>query len=85
MEMKRALTSRSTEQRPLRGGRLAQRPRRYRVRILGIPPADLADQVARLHAEAIRGRDEASELSAVLVGPDVHASEPVRRTDSSHK
>ena len=80
METKRALTSRSTEQRPLRGGRLAQRPRRYRVRILGDPPADLADRVSGLHAVAIQGRDEPSEPSGVLVEPDDRPSGAVRRT-----
>ena len=82
--MKQVLTPRSTDQRPIRGGRLAQRPRRYRVRILDDPPADLADRVSALHATAIKGRDDASEPSDGLVEPDDRPSGAVRRTPAPH-
>ena len=82
--MKRVPTPRSTDQRPIRGGCLAQRPRRYRVRILGDPPADLVNRVSGLHAAAIQGRDSASESSAVLVEPDDLPSGAVRRTQAPH-
>ena len=84
MEMKRALASRDSDRLPLRGGRPARHPRRYRVRILGDPPADLADRVSGLHAAAIKGRDDASEPSDGLVEPDDRPSGAVRRTATPH-
>ena len=61
-----------------------RRPRRYVVTIRGEVPANLADGVAGLHAAAIRGRDDASEPSAGLVGPDDSPSGAVRRTPAPH-
>ena len=80
MEMKRVLTSRTTEQRPLGGGRLAQRPRSYRVRILGGLPTDLVVRVSRLHASAIQGRDDTVRGVRRTGRPDDEASAGVRRT-----
>ena len=74
MEMKRVLTSRTTEQRPLGGGRLAQRPRSYRVRILGGLPTDLVVRVSRLHASAIQGRDDTVRGVRRTGRPDDEAS-----------
>ena len=78
--MKRVLTPRSTDQRPIRGGRLAPHPRRYRVRILGDPPADLGGRISQLHASAIQGRDDTVRSVRRTSRPDGEASAAVRRT-----
>ena len=77
---KRALTSRSTEQRPPVGGRLARRPRRYRVRILGGLPTDLVARVSQLHASAIQGHDDTVRSVRRTGRSDGEASAAVRRT-----